>query len=181
MGAERDPRRPPLVLVDDRARLAAVGEELEADGWMVLDALELPHRVWHVGPLRVVCAGAVRRPADVTTALAAAARGAGVIVEVERNGPLRERLFEDLGRLGVVTIDHGEAGRPAPLAAEQRSLLELLAGGATLDEAARALGYSRRTVDRRLAAARVALGARTTTEALLGFRRAARHSRAGLE
>jgi DNA-binding NarL/FixJ family response regulator len=52
------------------------------------------------------------------------------------------------------------------LSAEQRALLGQLLGGATLGQAARALHLSRRTADRRLAAARAALEARTTAEAL---------------
>ena len=45
--------------------------------------------------------------------------------------------------------------------------LELLAEGRSLGNAAATLHISRRTADRRLAAARRALGVRTTTEALL--------------
>jgi DNA-binding CsgD family transcriptional regulator len=45
-------------------------------------------------------------------------------------------------------------------------LLELLLTGATIGEAARRLHISRRTADRRLAAARRALDAGTTAEAL---------------
>jgi DNA-binding CsgD family transcriptional regulator len=49
------------------------------------------------------------------------------------------------------------------------SLLALLLQGRSLGEAAPLLHLSRRTADRRLAAARVALGVATTAEALLAF------------
>jgi DNA-binding NarL/FixJ family response regulator len=57
-------------------------------------------------------------------------------------------------------------GARLPLEPEQRRALELLAGGATLAEAGAALGWSPRTIGRRLAAARVALGVATTAEAV---------------
>lgn len=53
---------------------------------------------------------------------------------------------------------------------EQRRLLSLLAAGASLDEAAGSLGYSRRTVIRRLADIRRALGVETTVQALIAVR-----------
>jgi DNA-binding CsgD family transcriptional regulator len=53
-----------------------------------------------------------------------------------------------------------------PLRSDQRRLLELLAEGMTVEEAARRVFISRRTADRRLAEARIALGVRTTTEAV---------------
>jgi DNA-binding CsgD family transcriptional regulator len=53
-----------------------------------------------------------------------------------------------------------------PLRFDQRRLLELLAQGMTVGEAARRVFVSRRTADRRLAEARIALGVRTTTEAV---------------
>jgi DNA-binding CsgD family transcriptional regulator len=53
-----------------------------------------------------------------------------------------------------------------PLGPEHSSVLELLAEGLTVERAARRLFISRRTADRRLAEARIALGARTTTEAV---------------
>jgi DNA-binding CsgD family transcriptional regulator len=52
------------------------------------------------------------------------------------------------------------------LRADEREVLALLAGGSTLDETAAALHYSRRTVARRLARARLALRVSTTAQAL---------------
>jgi DNA-binding CsgD family transcriptional regulator len=54
-----------------------------------------------------------------------------------------------------------------PLTCDERRLLELLAEGRALGEAAEALHLSRRTADRRLAAARGKLDVRTTAEAVL--------------
>ena len=45
-------------------------------------------------------------------------------------------------------------------------VIDLLTEGMTVEKAARRLFISRRTADRRLAEARIALGARTTTEAV---------------
>jgi DNA-binding CsgD family transcriptional regulator len=57
----------------------------------------------------------------------------------------------------------------ATIDADGTGLLALLAKGRSLSEAAAALYLSRRTADRRLAAARIVLGVATTVEALLAF------------
>jgi DNA-binding CsgD family transcriptional regulator len=76
-----------------------------------------------------------------------------------------DQLCDDLRRLG--DLDHRVGPSPVPgLSLEQRALLAQLLAGATLGQAARTLHLSRRTADRRLAAARTALGARSTAEAL---------------
>jgi len=54
----------------------------------------------------------------------------------------------------------------ATLRPDEREVLELLARGSTIDEAAETLHYSRRTVARRLARARTALRVSTTAQAL---------------
>jgi len=59
----------------------------------------------------------------------------------------------------------------AELTPEGLRLLGLLVEGFSLGEAAGSLHLSRRTADRRLAAARRALGAATTAEALVTFQR----------
>ena len=166
MGAENQNRPPPLILMDDLSSLADAVEELEAEGWLVRDELVPAQRTWQVGGLRMVCSGVVSRAPDVAATLMAAARGAGVVVAVQPGSALRERLFDDLSRVGSVTLRHARRDPLAGLQPEQRELLQLLANGANLDEAARALSYSRRTVDRRLAAVRATLGARTTAEVL---------------
>lgn len=62
-------------------------------------------------------------------------------------------------------------GPAAELTPEGLRLLGLLVEGMSLGEAARSIHLSRRTADRRLAAARLALGAATTAEALITFQR----------
>ena len=57
------------------------------------------------------------------------------------------------------------------LTAEQRQILDLLAGGASIAQAARQLFWSLRTANRRVAAARDALGVSTTQEAVVAYAR----------
>jgi len=78
-----------------------------------------------------------------------------------------------VARLGARNRRHAalmvrEPGRraDASLRPDERELLALLAGGSTIDQAAGALHYSRRTVARRIARARAALSVSTTTQAL---------------
>ena len=52
------------------------------------------------------------------------------------------------------------------LSTEQQRLLELLSGGLSLEEAAKIVGFSRRTAERRVADARGILRAATTAEAV---------------
>jgi DNA-binding NarL/FixJ family response regulator len=168
--AEHGRLKPPLILVGDEARLPGVVEELKREGWTPRDGFSLRERAWTVRGLRLICVGTVSGPGDAAAALLAAARGAGVAATVKADRATEEHLFEDLSRIGPVTIRR-ESHDPHPqLTREQRELLTLLVGGASPDEAASALSYSRRTVERRLAEARAALGARTNTEALLRFR-----------
>jgi DNA-binding NarL/FixJ family response regulator len=77
-----------------------------------------------------------------------------------------------LGAKNRVQAAHLAAGGNAPavsreaLDPEQLRLLDLLAAGSTVDEAAAALYLSRRTVQRRLAEIRNALGVSTTAAAV---------------
>jgi DNA-binding CsgD family transcriptional regulator len=57
------------------------------------------------------------------------------------------------------------------LSVEERALMDLLAAGSTLGAAADALHLSRRSADRRLAAARAKLGADATGSAIAAYRR----------
>jgi DNA-binding NarL/FixJ family response regulator len=112
-----------------------------------------------------VCVGRVRGPDDAARAVLAAVAGARVVVSTDADRDLVDQLVDDLRRLG--DVDHRVGRAPGPdLTDDQRALLARLLSGATLGDAARRLHLSRRTADRRLAAARTALGARTTAEAL---------------
>jgi DNA-binding NarL/FixJ family response regulator len=112
-----------------------------------------------------VCVGRVTGPEDAARAVLAAVAGARLVVTTGADRDLVDQLVDDLRRLGEV--DHRVGRSPGPtLSDDQRALLAHLLSGATLGGAARHLHLSRRTADRRLAAARTALGARTTAEAL---------------
>jgi DNA-binding NarL/FixJ family response regulator len=158
-----------LILVTGEDELEAAAAELERAGWLVQRGFDLLARSWEVSEERRACVGRVDRKTAAASALVAAARGASVVASLE-GAPLdvAAQFVEDLTRLGP--IERRRVPPPDPLAtlnAEQRRLLELLAEGHSLGDAALRLHVSRRTADRRLAAARRALGVRTTAEALL--------------
>ena len=89
--------------------------------------------------------------------------GGDLVITTDAPRDVIDRLVDDLRRIG--TVEHRL--RPAEtLSPEQRQLLGRLLAGETLGDTARLLHLSRRTADRRLAAARLALGAATTAEAL---------------
>jgi DNA-binding CsgD family transcriptional regulator len=153
---------PRFVVVEegDTAAVDAATADLTAGGATVLPG-------WQVtaGSAATVCVGRVTNVDDAARAVLAAVRGADLVVAAAAPREVIDQLCDDLRRLGEV--DHRVGGPAAPtLTGEQRDLLARLLAGATLGDAARALHISRRTADRRLAAARTALGARTTAEAL---------------
>lgn len=119
----------------------------------------------------MVSVGVVAGEADAAEALLAAVWGAGVIIHATSAPEVTERLVEDLRRLGPVDFRTEETPPSRDLTQDERALLELLAGGRSLGEAAQHLNLSRRTADRRLASARAKLGVPTTTEAVVAFRR----------
>jgi DNA-binding CsgD family transcriptional regulator len=147
----------------EAARRQAVTAGLELrDGWQPGAA-----------PSLVACTGVVATEEQAAAAVLAAARGASVIVDARGPRVLLDRLCDDLRRLG--SLDHrlpsSVAAADDGLDDEQRHLLLLLAEGLSLGDAAARLHLSRRTADRRLAAARRALGVRTTTEAVVAVQR----------
>lgn len=156
----------PLVLVElGPEEVARVVGEARAAGWSIVESWDRPARS---GP--VVCAGVVRTAGDASSAVLAALRGDGVVIEADAPRAVLDALCEDLRRLGP--LDH-RLTQPTPdvtLTDDQRALLALLADGMAVGQAAKHLNLSRRTADRRLAAARRALGAATTTEAVLRAR-----------
>ncbi len=158
---------PPLALSREPGPAAALAAELAGAGWRVQDGFAVGAD-WRLAARRLVCHGRVAAAADAEAAVLAAARGAGIVAVVADPAVLA-RLHDDLARLGAVRLL--EAGTPAALGPEERRVLELIAGGATLAEAARALNWSDRTIVRRLAAARAALGVSTTAEAAARWRR----------
>jgi DNA-binding CsgD family transcriptional regulator len=156
----------PLVLVPadegSEPALASVRARLRASGWQIVAGLAT-----RPAGDRMVLEGRVTTDDEAASAVLAAIDGYGLIVPVTLDGASLHRLEDDLRRLGTLEIVSGEpsaethAPDPPGLA-----ILTMLARGHTLGEAANALGISRRTADRRLAAAKAALGADRTTEAV---------------
>jgi DNA-binding NarL/FixJ family response regulator len=139
--------------------LSAAAAELAADDWPIVRGLRPP------AGGRAVCVGTVADGADAGRAVLAAVAGARLVVDATAPREVIDELCDDLRRLGQ--LDHRLVAAASPrIGADERALLELLLGGATVGEAARRLHISRRTADRRLAAARRALQAGTTAEAL---------------
>ncbi len=155
---------PPLVVIEsaDPAADAHVRRALcaaRAAGWQ-------PVATWLASRGRVVCHGLVASDTEAVLALRAAVGGAGVVIVARASRDTIDRLIDDLRRLGPVEHLTADAPPPAEVDDQQRRLLRLLADGLTLGEAAAELGLARRTADRRLDAARRALGATRTAEAL---------------
>lgn len=159
-------RSPPLVVLEGRSPLArkqAVLRAAEA-GWRVVEG-------WREAGPGVVCTGLVDSEETAQRAVLAAVAGAGLVVEAIADREVRDRLCDDLRRLGSVDHRVGEPEGGVALGDEERALLAVLLRGASLGEAARTLNLSRRTADRRLASARRALGVSTTAEAIVLARR----------
>lgn len=114
-----------------------------------------------------VCRGVVRDPRGASDAVLAAVRGADLLVRLEATEDVAVRLCDDLRRLGRLTyVPAADLPGLPTVGADEVALLRLLLDGCSLGAAARRLHVSRRTADRWLAAARQALGAATTAEAL---------------
>jgi DNA-binding CsgD family transcriptional regulator len=122
----------------------------------------------------VVCSGTVTSAEEAAAALLGAIAGAGLVIQVDAERVLVERLCDDLRRFGPVDYRTQAAPARSVLSAEERILLELLAQGRTLGEAALQANLSRRTADRRVASAREKLGVGSTSEALVRLRRSGR-------
>ena len=97
----------------------------------------------------------------MSTAVAAVQLGWDLVVRLDLKGEERRLLLEDLGRLGELLDESALDARPV-LDPIDDDLLSQLASGATLRDAARAVGVSDRTAARRLAVLRQSLGVATT-------------------
>lgn len=125
---------------------------------------ELPDEPWDA--TGVACVGLLT-PENAGDAVEAAARGADVVAAGDL-GPWSFGTVRDLERLGNLVTSRDRPVDPlAVLGDDQRALLELLAAGRTIPEAAQTLFLSVRTAERRLGAARRLLGVRSTAEAVL--------------
>ncbi len=89
-------------------------------------------------------------------------------VETHTGAAMRKLGTRSRIQAAALVARPANGGRPdATLTEEQRLVLELVREGRTQREISSLLGLSRRTLDRRLAAARAALDAATTAEAVL--------------
>lgn len=154
-----------FVLAEDRAVDDAL-EQMKHEGVSIVRGWQLPNQPWDVSGRRIACAGRIASQADLEAALVAAARGAFLVIEGRVPVELFAAFVEDLRRLG--TVEHRRANG---LDAQQHRILTLLGEGLSIGEAAAQLFISRRTADRRLAAARSALGVRTNNEAVVALAR----------
>lgn len=155
--------RPLVVVEGSPAAFAAARRRLERAGHRVVEG-------WRRSP-GAICAGSVATDDDAAEAVLAALAGAGVLVRAAGERTLTDRLLDDLRRLGPVEHVTTEPESRSRLTREELLLLEQLAAGRSLGDAASALHVSRRTADRRLAAARAKLSAASTAEALVAARR----------
>jgi hypothetical protein len=153
----------PFVVVEaGPAALADARGELVSRGWEV----HVSHR--DAGPGTIWATTVADGLAAAEVVLAAVA-GVGLLVDATAPREVLDPLCDDLRRLGV--LDHRVDAPAGTLGDDEHALLRLLSGGATLGAAATALHLSRRSADRRLAAARQALGAESTSAALAAYRR----------
>jgi hypothetical protein len=158
-------RESPLIVASSAALMEACVERLERSGAAI-------RRGWEPGaepdPVELVCVGHIKTRRDAEAALLAVLGGAGIVAVLPDDATLSASFFDDLRRLGWVDV--AEEAFPTPLERldeEQRRLLDLLADGFSVTAASRRVYLSRRTADRRLAAARAALGVRSNAEAVL--------------
>jgi DNA-binding NarL/FixJ family response regulator len=152
---------PSFRLEDDPARLPPIIDELRGAGRIV------------VGEVADAICGTVyvAQVADsrgAESAVLAALGGADLVLACTARDEVVDSLFDDLRRLGTVQ----DVLEPdVTLTADQVALLSRLHRGQSLGAAAASEHLSRRTADRRLAAARAALGVRTTAQALVAAAR----------
>jgi hypothetical protein len=123
---------------------------------------ELPDEPWSLS--RRVWAAAIADDEALAEALLAAVRGCSLVV-TDIDDARRALLIDDCRRLGVHLVD----GPPAPLP-EWAGLLEALADGLPINEAAKRCAMSLRTAHRRLGEARTALQVKSTTAAVVAWR-----------
>jgi DNA-binding NarL/FixJ family response regulator len=154
-----------MVVVDRAERLVGRVGGLISAGWVDRAGLRLPDRPWDIADRRWLAHGVVADEPAAAAAVLAAVRGAAVAVGCA-DADLRDLLVDDLGRIGAVELEELGPDPLEALDAEQRALLEALAAGRSIVDAAAALFLSPRTAERRVAGLRHALGVRTTAEAI---------------
>lgn len=163
-GASADP---PLIVVDgDDAAFDGCVAEVERAGFPVVAGFD-----GDAGALGEVRCGPVETVADAGLALLTVLAGAGAVIHARGSRQVIDRLLDDLRHVRRVEVRRGPAATAPRIDPDAVAILEILAGGRTLGDAAHELGLSRRTADRRLSDARAALGVERTVEAVARARR----------
>ncbi|HEX5495521.1 MAG TPA: hypothetical protein VFX70_13210 [Mycobacteriales bacterium] len=160
--------RPPQVLLPANGDVATVARDLTRQGWRVHPGFSLPAEPWDVGTRRLVAVGRVPNAATAQAALLCAVRGAGLVVAMDRDTAWAAVFLADLARIRPA-VRPPAVTDGLSLSDEQRALLDLLAEGHSIAQAARRLYLSLRTANRRVAEARATLGVSTTREAVLAY------------
>jgi DNA-binding NarL/FixJ family response regulator len=131
-------------------------------GWQPIPIGKLRPEPFDLTALGLAVTGLVATEHEAAAVLMAAVRGCSVLVRVTMDRRASDEFLESLGR--IVHLER--ATEAESLDSEQTSLLESLAGGLTVVDAARRLGWSRRTATRRLAEAKRRLGVTSTSRAI---------------
>ncbi len=160
MHAERDEAPPVVVVLDDRDTWRAAVAETRLRGWTVHDDGGA------AAPGPTVVAGDVSSSEDAACAVRRVLEGGGLVVLAPGSEGFTHDLCDDLRHLGPLDVRTTPVEEPDPLGVEERRILELLATGMPLARVAEDVGMSRRTIARRLAHIRDALGVDTTAEAI---------------
>ena len=111
----------------------------------------------------------VRGRADLVRVLDRLMHGESLVVALPVDDDERATALDELGRVADLVQPHvrpGPAPADEPIDPVAVQVLDLLASGVTVADAARRLHLSTRSAHRRLAAARAALGVDSTTEAV---------------
>lgn len=156
--------RPSVTLVAHDELPTAFEEARQAPGAQT--NFELPVEPWWLGDEHITCIAAVSIT-NKSAAIEAVARGARLIVALP-DEPWVWPVVRDLDRFGELSV--GATPSPSPLthlSDDQLALLRMLANGRSIPDAAGELYMSVRTAERRVGAARRALGVHTTAEAIL--------------
>ncbi len=158
---------PPVVICSGPDDIPAAVGTLTAGGWTVRPGFTLPEQPWDLARRRWACQGAVHNARSAEQATWALVRGCALIVESASGAP--PEFLGDLGRAGHVEPVAARRAVDERLDPVETALIELLADGHSVAEAAARLYLSGRTAQRRLTSARVALGVRTTREAVVAW------------
>lgn len=164
----------PLIVIEheDDDLFRSTVAEVVAAGWNRLEGFDLGPEGWEVSARQVVCTGFIEEPADVSAALLSVARGAGLVAVLRCDASTRRSFLHDLRRVGLIELRNEEELSPIlKLSEEQLELIEYLATGSTVGQAATRINRSRRTADRLLASAREELNVKTNAEAVTLLRR----------